>query len=380
MTTTPVATTSDPFAFLWGDAQLPEPIKLPESGGIQGFAGQWSCSVTFRFWHDQPIVKEDLDQANGAYLGNKSFPTGAFYYFKNYDAANKIGKLVGRQFGPNTVWRWEIPTSNILNIDDEMRSRFGDLMTYEVNVASLMAKKNRHELHMITLPSAVQAMAMLAGYIKTPIFDYESLRIDPKTVDYDYQMETVGNDAIYEDTVLWRARKDLWAVLGETDPKKYTVAQGGKFDTLSTVLASCLNIIYRPTNIYARLINVPDPRADATSNNTDDEGNKKHLTLPVVAQVWRDRTSCMSDLDIIEKATASNPNGHTNGKSTGLTIPAMWADYPGDWKNTVKEILNAYSGKPKPVIQKALEGRQEELLTNYGASAADFLAWADHIN
>lgn len=376
MTTTNTGT--DFLSFLWNDNTPVEPIKLPESGGIQGMAGLWSCSVIYRIWHDQTIVKEDLETANGAYLGNKSFPTGAFYYFKTYDAGNAIAKLVGKQFGPNTVWRWEIPTANIVNIDDEMRAKFGEVLTYEVNVTSLLSKKNRHELHMVTLPSAIQAVALLGGFIKQIIFDYETLRIDPKSIDYNFQMDTIGNDAIYEDTVLWRARKDIWAALGENDPKKYTVAQGGKFDTLSATLGRCLNIVYRPTTVWARIVNVPDPRMEATSNNTDDEGNKKHLSLPVIAQMWKDKAACLADLDITPKATATASTA--NGQTNGLTIPSMWADYPTDWKTTVREILSAYAGKPKPVIQKELESRQTELLTNYGASPTDFLAWAEHVN
>jgi hypothetical protein len=290
-----------------------------------------------------------------------------------------VSKIVGRQFGPNTTWRWEIPTSEILNIDDERRAKFGDVLTYEVNVTSMMAKKNRHELHMIALPSAVQSIALLGGFIKQPVFDYETLRVDPKIIDYNYQMETIGNDAIYEDTVLWRARKDLWAALGESDPKKYTVAQGSKkFDTLSIVLGRCLNIIYRPTTLVARLVNVPDPRVDAVGKKEDEEGNKKHLSLPVIAQAWKSKDECMAELDITPKA--ATPVNGADGHVNGLTIPAMWAGYPGDWKNTVREILSAYAGKPKPMIQKALEGRQDELLTNYGASPADFLAWSEHVN
>jgi len=370
-------TSNDFLSFLWDETTPLEPIKLPESGGISGMAGPWSCSITFRFWHDQTIVKEDLETVNGAYLGNKSFTTGAFYYFKTYDAANTIAKLVGKQFGPNTVWRWEIRTADIVNIDDEMRAKFGEVLTYEVNVTSLLAKKSRHELHMVALPSAVQAIALLGGILKQPVFDYETLRVDPKVIDYNYQMEVIGNDAIYEDTVLWRARKELWAALGENDPKKYTVAQGGKFDTLSTILARCLNIVYRPTTIWARLVNVPDPRLEATSNKEDDEGNKKHLTLPVVAQMWKDKTACLADLDIMPKTNAS-VNGTNGHNANGLIVPSMWADYPGDWKNTVREIIKDYTGKPKPVMQKALEARQDELLSNYGASPADFMAWADH--
>jgi hypothetical protein len=367
---------NNPFDFLWGnDAILPpsSDIKLPESGGTQGMAGEWSCQIVYRFWHDMDIADEDMASANGAYIGKNGFQTGAFHYFKTYDSANAVGKLLNKQYGPNTVWRWEIQTANIVNIDDELRAKFGETMSYEVSVSSLMSKKNRHELHMIALPSAIQALALMAGMMKEPVFDYESLRVDPAIVDEAYQEEIIGS-ATYENSKLWEMRKLIWAALGESDPKKYTVAQGGKFDTLSTTLAQCLNIIYRPTKIWARLTNVPDPRVDALSNREDDAGNRKRLTIPVTAQMWKTKEECLADLDITPSTGDSTT---TNGKSNGPKVPAVWADYPSQWKENVQEILAAYSGKPKVVVQKALEGRAEELFTNYGATPEDYLAWSD---
>ncbi len=369
---------NNPFDFLWGnDAVLPpsEEVKLPESGGIQGFAGEWNCQIVYRFWHDMDIVDSDMETAgvNGAYIGKNSFTSGAFYYFKTYDSANALGKLLNKQYGPNTIWRWEIPTTGIINIDDEMRAKFNETMSYEVSVSSLMSKKNRHELHMIALPSAIQSLALMAGMMKDPVFDYETLRVDQEIMDEAYQEETIGG-ATYEHAKLWEARTAIWAALGESDPKKYTVAQGGKFDTLSTTLAQCLNIIYRPTKIWARLTNVPDPRIDALSNKEDDHGNRKRLTIPVVAQMWRSKEDCLADLDI---APSHGTNATTSNGTSGPKIPAMWADFPNDWKDNVREIMNAYTGKPKVVIQKALEGRSEELSTNYGATPEDYLAWAD---
>lgn len=362
------------FEFLWGDqATLPptQDVKLPESGGTLGFAGQWQCQIVYRFWHDTEIVEEDMTSIGDAYIGKNSFTTGAFYYFKTYDAANSVSKTIGKQYGPNTVWRWEIPTANILNIDDEMRGKFGETMSYEVTVSSLMSKKNRHELHMIALPSAIQSLALMVGMIKEPLFDYESLRVDPNMVDEAYQDEVIGNGT-YEASKLWRARVAIWKALGEDDAKKYTVAQGGKFDTLSTTLAQCLNIIYRPTKIWARLTNVPDPRVDALSSREDEDGNRKRLAIPIIAEMWKTKEECLVDLDIAPKGDADSS---TN--SSGPKVPSMWADYPADWKNTVREILADYEGKPKPVIQKALEVRAEELSTNYGATPEDFMAWAD---
>jgi hypothetical protein len=369
------------FDFLWSDSTPKTDIKLPESGnGNNGMAGQWQCSVVFRFWHDQDIPKEDIAQVNGSFLGKKAYPSGAFYYFKTFDGASAVSKLAGRQFGPNTVWRWEIATADILNIDDDTRAKFGDTLTYEVNVVGLGIKKSRHELHMIALPSAIQALALMGGLIKEPVFDYESLRVDPHIVDEAYQTTVIGNDTSYENSNLWKARTQLWSLLGETDPKKYTVAQGGKFDTLSPLLAQCLNIVYRPTTIWARLINVPDPRVDALSNKEDDEGNKKRLAVPVIAQVWRNKESMLTDLDIdVKPQTAAAQTNGTITNANGLVIPQMWKDYPADWKACVKEIIGTYNGKPKPVILQALKGREQELMTNYGASPDEFMAWADHV-
>jgi hypothetical protein len=370
-------TTDNAFAFLWGnDATMPPPeeVKLPESGGVSGMAGEWSCQIVYRFWHDMEIIESDLANVNGAYIGKSGGTTGAFHYFKTFNAGKQVTDLLSKQYGPDTVWRWEIQTANIVNFDDEMKAKFGDTMSYEIKVSSLMSKKNRHELHMIGLPSAIQSLALAVGLMKEKLFDYESLRVDPTMIDEAYQKELIGLENSYESSRLWKAREAIWAALGETDPKKYTVAQGGKFDTLSTTLAQCLNIIYRPTKIWARLSNVPDPRLEAVKSKQEEDGSHKRLNVPVIAQIWKTKAECFADLDITPK------DGATTGKaSNDLAVPEMWADYPAEWRNNVKEIMGAYAGKPMPVVQKALEARAEELLTQYGATPTDYVNWAAHV-
>ena len=111
---------ADFLSFLWNETTPVEAVKLPEGNtGIQGMAGPWSCSICFRFWHDQPIVKEDLVAANGSYLGNKSFPSGAFYYFKTYDAANTIAKLIGKVSKATNTGTGATPGNNIKNLAEQ---------------------------------------------------------------------------------------------------------------------------------------------------------------------------------------------------------------------------------------------------------------------
>lgn len=359
--------------FLWKDLQEPT-IRLPEGGGVYGLAGQWSCSVVFRFYSDQKL--EDYEQT---YDGKRATDNGAFYYFRSYEQAERAGKVVGEKYPPNTVWRWEIPTANIVNLmDEETRSKFGDVMTQEASVVTLMSKKQRHELHMLLLPSAVQSLAMVAGWIDHQIFDYESLRVDPEMVDDDYQARVIGTgESGYERSELWQARAKIWAALGEDNPKLYTVNQG-KNDTQCERLRWCLNIIYQPTQVWARLVSVPDPRVDAMTKT------EKRLQIPIVAQMWRDKASMMKDLDLEDKvrvdintgqAVSTNGTSSNGASSNGLHVPTAWAGYTDDWKNYVREVIKPFTGKPQPVIIAELRKMDKTLQENYSATAEEFIAW-----
>lgn len=370
--------TINAFDFLWKTTEpTANAVKLPESGGVAGFAGQWACNMVYRFWSG-----EKLEDYNQTYAAKRATNNGAFYYFHTQEAASVAGKAVGQEYPPNIIWRWETPVATIVNImDEETRGRFGDVITQEVNVATLMSKKQRHELHMITLPSAIQALALLGGLISSKIFDYESLRVDPDVIDDAYQARVIGNgDAGYENSELWQARIQLWKALGENNAKTYTLNQG-KFDANSEMLRACLNIIYQPTTLWARLVTVPDPRVDATYGE-----ESKRLTLPIVAQIWKDRGQMMKDLDIIHEPTTAHANGNgsvakvaqptsngTNGN--GLHVPAAWNGYTEDWKNYVREVIKPFSGKPQPVIVSELKKMDGELQQNYSATADEFIAW-----
>lgn len=362
--------TTGALDFLWKDAPaLPTVTKLPEGGSTSGFAGLWKCSVVYRFWSG-----EKLEDHGHTADSKRTTNSGAFYYFLNRDKAEAAGKAVDQQYPPNTIWRWEIATADVLTeMGEEAKARFGDVISQECNISTLMSKKQRHEYHMIMLPSAIQSIALLGGMISGTVFDYESLRVNPDVIDEDYQVKVIGKDNDYEKSELWQARTALWTALGEKNAKAYTIGQGGKFDVGSELLEYCLKLVYNPTTIYGRLVSVPDPRADAVYG---DEG--KRLTVPVVTNLWRDKASLMRDLELEEKATTTVSNGANSAvNGNGLKLPAAWADYPDDWKNTVREIVKPFSGNPKPVLMAKLREQNDSLKQNYGATADEFLAWAE---
>lgn len=370
--TTTATVSKNPLDFLWSDAPATtNAIKLPEGGNTAGFAGMWKCSVVYRFWSAQKI--EDHGHAADS---KRSTASGNFYYFLSRDKAEAAGKAVGQEFPPNTIWRWEIMTSDVLTeIGEEARSRFGDVISQECNITTLMSKKQRHEYHMITLPSAIQSVALLGGMINQTIFDYESLRVNSDMIDEAYQAKVIGVGNDYEKSELWIARTAIWNALGEKNPKAYTIGQG-KFDVTSEQLEHCLKLVYRPTSIFARLVSVPDPRADAVYGD-----ESKRLTVPVVTNLWRDKASLMADLQLDEKAPATAANNGNNGNAAvgGPKLPAAWTEYPDDWKGTVREIIKPFAGSPKPVLAAKLREQNDSLKQNYGATADEFLAWAEAV-
>lgn len=355
-----------PLDFLWQNApQTPAAIKLPEGGNSAGFAGLWKCSVVYRFWSAAKIEEHGFTADSKRTTSN-----GAFYYFLSQKNAEVAGKAVGQEFPPNTIWRWEIMTADVLSeIGDEAKSRFGDVISQECSITTLMSKKQRHEYHMIMLPSAIQSIALLGGMINQTVFDYESLRVNPEVIDEAYQARVIGSGNEYEKSELWQARTALWAALGEKNTKSYTIGQG-KFDVSSEHLEYCLKLVYNPTTIYGRLVSVPDPRADAVYGDEN-----KRLSVPVVAGLWMNKEGLMRDLQLEEKtATTSNGKVAVGG---GPKLPKEWADYPTDWKGLVREVIQPYAGSPKPMMIAKIRERDAELKETYHATAEEFIAWIE---
>jgi hypothetical protein len=354
-----------------------------------GFVSEWSAAPMHRFYTDIDLSAFALPK--GSYV-RRTTNNGAFYYFTSYGTALEASRLVNRKFPPDNIWRWETPVSQILNLSDEVRARFGDVMSMEAQMTVMTHRKQRHEFNMLLLPSAVQALALLAGHLAEPIFDYTSLRVDDAAIDAAYQHRVIGDGETYAGSELWQARTRLWSALGEADPIKSF--NGSSIDTTAPRLAECLGIVISQVQTWAQLTSVPDPRVDAVTKDG------KRLTLPVVLGIWPNKNAAIAALGLDPKPSnghapaavnghSNGTNGHSNGHSNGhapangtngsLPVPVSWGGYVNEWKQEVVSLKNSYEGQPKPVVVAALRQREAELASTYSASVDEILAWWDQV-
>jgi len=355
------------FSFLWNDDELDIKSEdaLVEGGGdfSNAHTGPWVCERLYSAWLDEGVMPEDYEvKVDGIQTFSGS---GSFVYWRNSEEAEVAGKDLGLRFPPRSVWRWEMQTSDRLENDAarDMTEVFGHTIGYDVQCTSLRSNKHRHNFHMIALPSAIQAIGILAGVVKEKVFDYSTLEsLIPDEVSDELQAELIGMGAEYSESKLWKARADIWAALGESDPSKYTVEgpavaknSKGEYNTNSKILSQCLKLAYDKSKPYARVIRVNDPRSDAL--------NSRGIRLKtfVVDQMFRTKEDALSQLGLEDE-------------SESTAIPAKWKETGAtyaDWMTYVKDVTKDIKGPP-PMVRKALEAKAEQL-EEYGCTVEDVM-------
>lgn len=354
----------DIFKQIWGESPEQEDVHIPAGGNfVRGIVGPYKIRIYYSFWSETML--EDLGLSSDMMNRREN---GTFYYWKSYADAVEVSKAMGRTYDPNTVWRWETPVSAILGAGDEFKATlmnsFGDNYSQEVQVTGLRAR-GRHEFHLLTLPSAIQALALVAGFITEPVFDYSSLGdLRDEHITEELEAKLIGNGLTGE---LGDARKRLWEALGEDDANTYTVKSGNPTDTVSPKLAQCLQLVYAPATIWAQAISIPNPSVAAVTKAG------KRLRCFVVTGIWSNDDAAKEALDLGDDSTGTTATGG------GLKVPSSWASMETKWREYVVALKKEYKGKPMAVVTAALEQRDQELRETYDAGASDFLAWWNEV-
>lgn len=380
-----------PLGFLNTDKQ----IRLPEGGDFSpsGFIGKVFAQHAYTFMSQEDSANHSLPP----YLGRRKQGEWFVYYVRTQSEAKVYMEVLGVQGfegkDPNAteVWSIMVDRDTVLNFaDPEKLAKWGNPIVGDVRVTTLGSKKYRHELHMLALPLAVQAMAKLLGYQYEP-FSISELTRRPEDMTYSDQFfaemfgspdakiapdKTVPND-YYTRSEMWNRRAALWLSLGESDATKYQPIDGGKFATTSEKLSNCLQIVTAQWNesIYGRVVNIADPRVDATYESKTSGETKRNL-IPVIYELFPDEAAAKSaakeELARIAagKAGKEQPSASANGSSAG--VPAIWVqkDIADAWPETVLEIRKDYPTLPNvPVLKK--------LARQYDATEAELktLVW-----
>jgi hypothetical protein len=340
-----------------------DPELLEFEGFTSGFIAPWKASVLYTLGNEQDYEVAEL----GYEFKRKAGSWGWFYYFGKHEVAIAAKEVMGNEFPPNAEWCFRCVTADVLNFaSDETRAKFGDDLFYSGRAIGIGSRKYGPELHQVMLPAAVATIATASG-IENPGFDLSLLHDLNGDSSEDECQRLVGGGDVKLDAddpeerpILWQQRVELWAALGEPNPKKSQMIGGGKLATESETLSRCLGIFYHSwkSSPWARVVPVPNPRYDAVS------GTGNRLSLPALVDLYPSQDAAQE---------AAGTAGGTSPTATGEpVIPDMWKELPGEFRAEIRKIKE--SGKPLPIAFREVGG--EKL---FGCTLAELTAWLDHV-
>lgn len=399
-----------PFDFLGT-----EEVQIPTGGGFAptGLVSLWNAGVVFSVLAQiDPIVVAEMGVEYDSKRDSRSGSGWTTYYWRDFAraqadiAAMDIRNQQGRVQSPTSVWQFETKTADVLNFNTpEAAGKFGDIISYSVEIHTLQSRKKRHMFHQIALPACVAAGAVAEGYT-TPGFSLDEL-LDPSTLfTDDFAVKAYGGPEGegWQDSFLWQRRVALWAALGEDNATAYLpighMAGGksaAKYVTKAPKLSECLKLAtMRWTKpAYANVLQVPDPRVDAVSGSGD-----RRLTVAAIVALYGNKAAAQAAAEAMKTtgdetetptttATAATPAVHTTANVPvtvtyaynvpQANVPQAWRGFEADWKVAVaaaKVALGTVPAGPPPAIA-AYKAKVAAYANTNGLSATpdEVIAW-----
>ncbi len=286
------------------------------------------------------------------------------YFGENYDAVSEASSRAKEKYDPSKVWVFEQHNDEVLNFGEGISEIFGDVINHNVRIVTLMSKKRRHGLHLLTLPAAVAAYAKAKKW-DCPTFDvWILLSKETDLTDYDTMYALIGdpdqdNDADHEHN-MWNSlfglqRKAIWKALGEEDPAVYKGSH-----TNAPKLKEALRIIEKTwgTPMWANVVTVPDPFIS----------DKNLPRIPLLMEFYLSEENAKK----AAKADLARRGGSSDDESDDVELPDVPVAYVEDDDCTQEDFLeyvrDEASGKPKHI---ALRNIEKEL----GLSKSEAKAW-----
>lgn len=270
-------------------------------GGPQARIAKWTVQRLLQIWGAEPLMPETfgLPPADG----RREFPGKGSFFFWNpvrredaHAAAKNLGAQNNRQFADEVLIA-SADVANILNGGDKDISA-------SVSVAGWPGANGRAPqkfwtnagFQLMTLPSAVQAIAVANGLMK-PAYDYNNLTGVPQTEDA--QLHFIGTDEAPGELIV--ARAAIWKALGGGDNyKTYTasIAPTGAPDpksktnvTPNTALWQILRILiqgHKPFDLYAKVM----PWAEPPTPDVLDK-NGKARSVPLFLEAYKNEADAI---------------------------------------------------------------------------------------
>lgn len=375
-----------------GTATEEDLVTAPLEGldfGAGSWIANWSIGRYYYFQTDEDYLIYNRDAAAEDRVPAPDLlhkPKDTFHlFYRDRDVAKRVNTALNGDdaYPPRYMWVFTAPTVSIKNAVDiqKIASTFSDTLCFWVRIEALEKghtrnqfgnRSSRHEYNFISLPSAVAAIAAASGYT-VPEYDLSPLTAPGAEDNFDDEFfaKYMGpSDGDYAGTFYDTQRAKLWKALGEDDPRKtsmigsyYMDKNGNKrpdpLATESEKLSSCLVIAQKDVNIWARLVNVPNPR----------EGR---FRIPAITEIFvnEEHASLVAQAEMAERGAESGAPIQTHPPLSG-----GWAGgKPSDVVSYLKEngLVPLPENVPPPERVKLVEA-------SYLGSWDDLVAWGKYI-
>lgn len=359
------------FDFLGGEEEQLD-VQIGGEFKPTGLTGPWVLEVLYLHGSQSEFSREEIGYDIKRELGGWHW-----YYWKDPAVADIARDILGAQYGASTEWVYRVATADIVSFSsEEARGKWGDDIFFSSRVVGFGSMKYRHEFNLISLPSAVAAVATLQGW-EIPGYPLDVLHeLTSESSEEDCLALIGGKDGAGEvlpwtESVLGKQRAALWAALDEPEVKA-TRPQGSmtsankpdKLATTSEKLDFCLRIFYRAWTrpAWVTVMQVPDPRPDAVGGSA---GNR--FSIPALTAIFPGEAAALASLSE-EGGTAIAPQAGTP------PVPVIWKDNANLWQNQLSEIMEKVGDKPLPVIYESAGGE-----TALGCTMEELSTWIDYL-
>lgn len=361
---------NDVFSFLKPSDGHGAELSTPEFSN-NGYIGQLIAMKVHRFWLDfEPESRPD----ESVYLGGGNNGAG-YYAHRVLEVANEFAQANGAKY-TQTIWHLDMDVNSLLNVNDTSKFQYG--LSSFVRIYEPSYLKGMHPFHLMSLPYAVQAGALLAGYIKERLFDIPELMAQDFIATDELQKQLIGDTSThYTECDLFKRKQELYKALGQEDAISYTTIGNAKYAVKSEKLSQCLRLVEDEWSMpmWAQMMLLPDPRVDAISPSS---GNR--YKVPVIYTLYGSKEEAMqaagkteeSKPDSVVEVATNESAQSTNGKPA---LPKEWRQLPENLWTEHLAALKASTELPKlPPQQMAVF---QKIATDSSATVEDVKAWWD---
>ena len=350
-------------------------IEIPDVGGgdfNRGLTSLWTIQPLYR---TGVLAETDLDGDGIDYILRRELGSGNLeFFFRDREVAKSVwegygGAEVPRyQFGPELVYHMMPDLSQVVGWNSDRTPE--EVFQYGADRVVGMngwKSKSYYRFQLITLPSIVQSVAVAAGAIEAPIYDFNVLAGDPTNSVVSQAMELVGAEMMdgsfvkaddVADCVLAKARQKLWVALG-AKPAQWMDSKHGKFPQDSAIHRILLRVA-TPKTVWVTIAQVPDPLGPREGDD------RKNYPIPVMTHLFADKESA-------EKFYGDD--------SAGPAIPAIYVEAGlsrSEWIDTLREYLGESLDKPTPAAKKSVQMKKKALI-DMGLTFEEVEPWIEEL-